>query len=143
MNSQQLRHILTSVPHVRAKFYGIFKQEHLPEYQINEETFIIVNTGLHWCVIYLPRDGNIEYFNPLGQTPTDRVKDFIRLQKRHYTFNPIIIQGPYSLACGCFCIFFVTLRLLTTNMTTIVNMFSNSFAINDNIVKRFVDSIPY
>ena len=74
MNSQQLRNILMSIPQVDHKFYGIFKQEHLPQYKINEEKFIIVNTGLHWCVIYLPCNNKaIEYFDPLGQPPTQQV----------------------------------------------------------------------
>ena len=87
MNGQQLHDILTSVPHVKAKFYGIFGQMHLPQYKLSEETVIIVNTRVHWCVIYLPRDGNIEYFDPLGRPPTQQVKDFIRLQQRPYEFN--------------------------------------------------------
>jgi len=143
MNGQQLKTILTAVPHVKSKFYGIFGQKHLPQYKISEETVIIVNTHLHWCVIYLPRDGNIEYFDPLGRPPTPQVKDFIRLQQRPYVFNHTRVQGPYSVACGSFCIFYVTLRLYGIRMMTITRTFSRSYKMNDHIVKRFVDSIPY
>ena len=143
MNGQHLSSILQAVPDVSNKLYGVFRQEHLPPYVLPKGSLTIVNTDMHWCVLYIPRNGHIEYFDPLGKIPTPEVSTFIRIQKLPYIYNNVRVQGPRSVACGSFCIVFSVMRLGGVKFDCIINMFSRSYFKNDQIVKDFVDSLIY
>lgn len=143
MNGRHLNKILMAAPLTRSRMLGIFPQNILPEYKIPGPGVLIVNTDNHWCAIYLNVSGLSEYFDPLGRPPPFHVKSFFKHQKCNYIYNTTQIQGPYSMSCGHFCIFYVALNCTGLNMSDIVNMFSKSYANNDAIVLNFVEALTY
>ena len=84
----------------------------------------------------------VEYFDPLGNCPSNYVKEFLEKQKRSGLFNGKKIQGDTSIGCTLFCMFYVWLRLTGDFMKDIVNLFNDKDVIaNDNIVIDFVNSL--
>jgi hypothetical protein len=107
----------------------------------------IVNTdthdqpGKHWVSLYLPQDGPVEFFDPLGKEPkfySEMFVNFIFSHSSEFVYNSKRFQADSSRACGQFCLFYCALRCRGTSMHNILTKFSDDKLANDKLVKDFV-----
>jgi hypothetical protein len=112
MNGQQILLTLGKDPVTLAKCTGVFASDRLP-HDVPVDQFCVCNTdkwnnnGKHWIVIYFPRHGPTEYFDPLGKEPRD---DFVPFMGDEYLYNTQRYQPMNSNACAYFCIFFAYMK---------------------------------
>ena len=77
----------------------------------------IVNTdehdepGQHWVAVYFPVSTEAEFFDSYGHAPLyfdQRLADFV--QKKNVVYNTKRLQGPLSIVCGQYCLFYIMHR---------------------------------
>lgn len=139
MNEVQIASFLKGNKLTKRLFLGTLAYDELPYKQ--KEGFYIVNTGhsstsgIHWIVV-LKRDGLIEYFDSLGNSPefyTKKIEEYLFRNCDSYKMNLKRIQGNSNF-CGNYCIFFSFLRCKNYSMSNILDLFSDNLELNDVLV---------
>ncbi len=144
MNTRQLRTALTANLSTRTQFGGVCSADMIPNIVRRRPKLYIVNTdtsyysGKHWVAFYFPTNGPPEFFDPLGHSPDyyhRRFRNVLLINGPQYIYNCRRLQGPESVYCGQFCLYYGYRRCRGMSMRTIVNEFSSTnFALNDEIV---------
>ena len=104
----------------------------------------VVNTdchhlpGTHWIAIRLEKDGEGEYFDPLGRQPAGQLAAYMKKNCAHWTFNEKQLQSLSSRFCGHYCVFYCAYSSLGFSMQHITSMFTNDTGMNDVLVHHFV-----
>ena len=150
MDSVQLTSILSSNPHTRKTFHGVFPSDMLPRGRLQQRPVsLVVNThphnlpGEHWLAIYLSDDKKGEFFDSYGHAPTHQqfpktIMKFLRRNASVTIFQPRQLQAPESSVCGYHCVFFLHHRSKGLTFKQIQEMYSRDLGRNDQMVEHFV-----
>jgi len=155
MNSLEIEKVLEKYKWNRFKFLGCFAADILPT-DINSEIpvcFIanvdeLSENGSHWVLFIIPKEGQLEYFCPLGISfyhwPL-----FVNYIRNIMSFESIImnrkrVQSLNSNLCGVFCIEFVIKRDKGISFVLIVNSYSTkNFLCNDLQSVNFLKDLRF
>ena len=149
MNTLQLKHIIENDKYAKIYFCGVIPIDYLPKEKLNNTCSFIVNTddstkiGQHWIAIFHPIFGNIEYFDPIGEKPSNKeIFEFINLNEKNYIYNSQRIQYVNSHNCGLFCIFYLILKSRGLEMTDILRFFNKQYTqLNDIFIENLFKKI--
>ncbi len=153
MNTRQIERCMKShKPH----FVGVYPLDEVCQWTKlprNDETFgcLIVNMdpsylpGTHWFALYLDyRKRYAEVFDSYGRLPPLRLQRWLNKLCYRWTYNKRLVQGPLTMLCGGYCIFFLNLRCAIATTTDvplkeIVNeCFTDAFMQNDDMIRRYM-----
>ncbi len=145
MNSEKVTCVLEKmIPSERCEFLGTFPRDLIPKTIPQRPACLVVNTdesgkrGEHWVAIYYMENDTCEFFDSYGLDPL-----LYGFSLNNCTFmegEPI--QSIESDVCGQHCIYFLYNRSLEYTFKSIVNSFSVSNTLwNDMFVKKFVSKI--
>lgn len=141
METNQINFALNHLP----SFIGTFACDQLPLRKINSRPFsLVINTdkktdsGEHWTAIYVPSNGEPEYFDSFGFPPLiGTVQNFLeKNSSSHWMYSANSIQHPFSMSCGQFCTAFIKHRSNGKNYQSFISMFSNDTTKNDIILRK-------
>ena len=126
------------------RYGGTLAADQLPKRRQNS-TFYVVNTdvrsglGKHWVVMWIPSHGPPEYFDSLGNKPSNSFHHF--LGSKYYR-NTDRLQNYGSMSCGAFCLYYISHRLRGQTLAQIVKQFDpNNLTANEFIVKNFLTGL--
>ena len=149
LTTADINNILLSNSSTKRYFIGTFPACIIPKTN-KKKYFFISNTashehpGKHWIVWKVNGD-NVLFFDTFGRSPFDKdfpeyFKDFAKLFK---TINHAqkMIQYPFSVACGYFCINFVYDLSYDLSLESFLSKFSSNLQENDKKVYEIVNSI--
>jgi len=153
MNSLEIENILGKYKWNRFKFLGCFAADILPT-DINKKIpvcFIanvdqLSESGSHWVLFLIPKEGHLEYFCPLGIS-FYHWPIFVNYIRNIMSFECIImnrkrIQSINSNLCGIFCIEFVIKRDKGISFVSIINSYSTkNFLCNDLQTLNFLKDL--
>lgn len=115
----------------------------LDGFQLNIDSNFIINSdpshlpGRHWFAVF--NTSPVEFFDPLGKDA-----NYYGLEDKlpiNFIYNKTRVQGPTSILCGQFCIYYIFLRSSGLSMLEIVNILSSDYVMNDKIVCSFVNKL--
>ena len=143
--ASEINKLLTCSPH----FIGCFAENQIEKLKITSfPCFAIVNLdndklpGSHWIALHFKKN-KIEIWDTLGLRLLDWPTvpcNLLKFLHNHVISRRITvsrrIQHDSSILCGYYCIFFVICRPFMS-FSSLVNMFSSNFAVNDNILIKF------
>lgn len=141
METNQINYVLSNTPY----FIGTFACDQLPLKKITHRPFSLVintdkknETGEHWTAIFVPPQGEPEYFDSFGFPPLIRsVQEFLETNSTNYwIYSANSIQHPFSMSCGQFCISFIKHRTRGMGFKSFISKFSDDTNKNDNIVRK-------
>ena len=93
--------------------------------------------GSHWLAFYVPKEGPLEFFDPLGHAPEtyqEYWKYWLDSSERSSVRNASRYQDDDSSSCGQFCIFFGVLRLMGLSMKDVLRCLKTDDLIANEIV---------
>ena len=102
------------------------------------EVFYICNTdlwknsGKHWVVVYFV-NGFAEFFDPLGEPPSQLFITFMKKHAKKINFNHKRIQPPNSQTCGEYCIFFAAMRSRGVRFTNVLSHMRDNMRVLDYV----------
>ena len=117
MNNFEINSIMKN-NFVNEKWGGIYPSDKIPPKICKQCNLgIIINTetsketGEHWVAIFMPKMGEIEYFDSFGRKPTkiDYFTNFLAFNQ--VKFNGEKLQADEKNTCGQYCIFFLCVDL--------------------------------
>lgn len=87
---------------------------------------------------------SIEFFDSFGRPPEACAFDFGKFLKRYASKSPLKIndkqiQNIFSTVCGQYCLFFLLHRVRGMSMSSIVNLFTKRYDVNDELVNEFIE----
>lgn len=137
---------------VNNAFYGVFPSDRLPQHVIDRPAYIVANTdpahksGTHWVAFYIPKRGNIEYFDSFGKRPEDKnFLKFIRNNKaknKCFKHNSKCLQSDYSSLCGHYCCVYLIHRKNGRSLKHFLSNFQRKNRdMNDQIIARMYKNI--
>ncbi|MCP3663185.1 MAG: hypothetical protein GY696_11935 [Gammaproteobacteria bacterium] len=99
--------------------------------------------GSHWVAIYMDKDGQTEFFDSYGRNPeTRQIVLYLKKHGRNLRCNTEELQGPFSSACGQFCIYYLYHRLRNHSIEKITGRFTpKNFKSNDVIVTQWLNTM--
>lgn len=116
LNNIQLGKILSSDKCTRKHFIGIFPRDKLPK-RVEYPSCFVFNTdpqdrpGEHWIAVYLDKQGNCQFFDPLGYSPKFYdLEAYLSNISNKVTFNSKMIQPFYSQKCGYYSFLFLLFK---------------------------------
>ena len=142
MNSLELIKNLKSDKVTNKNFKGIFPRDLLPSKISYPASFIANNedsnnTGQHWIAFYIDGEGILEFFDPMGLSPSYYGLDnYIENISNSYKFNKKQYQNFFSSYCGHYCLLFLFLR--NRNKTFNSKLFTKDFKKNDKIISKLI-----
>lgn len=147
MNSIDLAKFIVKHPRISEKMLGIFAQDDLANMKkVSGKSAMIVNVGMenstvgHWVAIY--RGECTEFFDPLGKPPmhySPIIDSFLSNgDKEPYIYSQTPLQGPNSIFCGQFVLYFLYYKCHGHAYHNILDTFTNNFIVNDEMVMKFV-----
>ena len=145
MDTKQIYSILKK--HLGKHFLGVFSSDQVPPYIPQLPCAIVCNTdphfesGEHWVAIFISSDGYGEYFDSYGREPMKKTFEcFLERNSLHWTYNPARLQSDYSIVCGHYSIFYILHRYVGYTLNEIINMFSNDYMFNDDIILDYIEN---
>ena len=152
MNSNQIREILAIDKYTRHYKGSVIAIDELVNFNIHQlkSRYFIVNNqfsnlrGEHWFAIFLSEDilAPVEVFDSLGKPPSmynPILLTFLQNQRLQYCYNSLRIQGKNSIACGAFCLYFISLRCMGKSYKSIIqNFHPTNYDLNERLVKQYV-----
>ena len=124
---------------------GVYASDTIPT-KYKRPAAIIANTdeqhkpGTHWICFYIPKSGNIEYFDSYGFPPL--VNGYINFLKRqNFKYNKKGLQSLTSNVCGHYCLCFLGSRMNNNSMNDFLKLFSKHSKRNDQLVRAYVNKI--
>jgi hypothetical protein len=100
------------------------------------EVFYICNTdrwknsGKHWVVVYFV-NGYAEFFDPLGEEPSQLFSTFMMKHAKKINFNHTRLQPLNSQTCGEYCIFFAAMRSRGVEFTKVLSYMRDNTRVLD------------
>ncbi|KAJ8023215.1 hypothetical protein HOLleu_35549 [Holothuria leucospilota] len=127
----------------------VFPSDCLPSMVMKPPWCLLANTdrkeepGSHWVAIYADGE-SIEFFDSFGRPPEACAFDFGKFLKRYASKSPLKIndkqiQNIFSTVCGQYCLFFLLHRVRGMSMSSIVNLFTKRYDVNDELVNEFIE----
>lgn len=103
--------------YIGPSFIGVYSRNTLPNFNHkNLPISLIVNTdsnnlpGVHWIAIIIHRNHFAEVFDSFGNFPNSFFVNWLNFNCLGWTYNKYIVQNPFSLSCGLFCMYFLYQR---------------------------------
>ena len=133
----------------RRVFCGVKPLDKIPQRRVRRPCSFVVNTdksdqpGEHWFGIFVPRRGQVEYFDSYGRPPQHgEVLTFIRLNGNKFKYNTKRIQSNESQNCGQFTLFFIYFRSKGYTMDQYMKIYSNiDYQYNDQIIEKLYNKM--
>jgi len=99
--------------------------------------------GTHWNAWFIDKT-MIYFFDSYGrdimnETLPDGYRKFIR--KRHFVFNPRMVEGVFDKSCAEFCIYVLYYLCQGVAWGEIINSFDDDSSLNDVMVREFVTKL--
>ena len=148
MYTHQLINLLKKDVYSRKSFCGVLPIDKLPIKRVRRPCSFIINThnsqlpGEHWMAVYLPRIGDIEYFDSYGLHPMNQeILDFIKVNNSKFIYNSKIIQSSDSQNCGKFCLFYLYFRNRGLTMKQYLKFFTKNKIQNDYFINLLYKKI--
>ena len=147
MNSDQIKHILESEIGSYI-FLGVFPKDCLPNEIVPLPCCLIANTdpesksGQHWVAFMFDAEGRGEYFDSYGNPPHlfPEFKHFISENSNdEYNWSQKKLQGPQSMSCGQYCVYYLCHRMMDISLQEIQDVFSKDRIMNDCLVADWVN----
>ena len=151
MNDKQIEAMLASCLFTKRHFRGVFPSDKIPTVRkLGRKPLGFVcnldpsnKAGSHWVAFYFPggKNGTPEYFDSYGRKAS--LPSFKRKLGRKYLHNPLVLQSPFSVVCGQYCIYFLLKRAKGVPYRKILASFDpkdpegNDFAVNEFIETHF------
>lgn len=116
-------------------------------YIINNQTRY--EPGQHWISIFLKRNKNRKinatyfdaYAHPIS-VQNKKIRDFLKKNSQHVTYNNKCIQSVWSINCGLFCAVFLFHKINGSSLQTFLKNFSTKqLQRNDNIIEKMYKEI--
>ena len=149
MNTSQLQCAIQCDKQMQEKIKGVYASNQIVNLNIKStDTGIIVNTdssdkpGRHWLAFYFTSYEQIECFDSYGLSPeyySHNLGAFVKKYESVVTNNKQL-QGPNTMVCGQYCLFYLMHRCRGYSMNDIVNMFSSDTYVNDQFVYDFIQN---
>lgn len=145
MYSTEIKRALSAHPKTRNIFRGVYSSDKLPHY-MPYKSIAIANTdmstgkGKHWVLLYMRKDGTLEFFDSYGNTP-DFYNDYLNTLAKIYPTecNGSQCQAVGSSVCGQYCLFYAIMRQSAFDMSDVIHMFTNNYKANDRMVCAWVN----
>ena len=99
--------------------------------------------GSHWNGWFITQS-KIFFIDTYGRSPKDSTLPTayrLFVKNKQFVFNPRIIEGLFSNTCGQFCVYFLHRLCKGDEWTDIIDSFNDNLAVNDRIVRRFVQRL--
>ena len=149
MYTNQIIKNLLKYPWSRRVFCGVKPLDKIPQRRVRRPCSFVVNTdksdqpGEHWFGIFVPRRGQVEYFDSYGRPPQHReVLTFLRLNGNKFKYNMKRIQSNESQNCGQFTLFFIYFRSKGYTMDQYMKLYSNiDYQYNDQIIEKLYNKM--
>jgi len=129
-------------------FSGVYALDKLPEIKDFPVT-LISNTdpsdqeGQHWIAIYIGESGFGEFFDSYGLPPLK--KEFYEFMDANcsngWSHSTVLLQDLRSKTCGKYAMLFCALRSYSISMCSLINLFSNSGEVNEEIITDLYKAI--
>ncbi len=148
MNTVQLLKCIDADPILHRECAGVFAVNKIPNPDGYPFAFIAniepdTLPGSHWIAIYMDKDGQTEFFDSYGRPPeTRKIVLYLKKYGCSVRCNTEELQGPFSSACGQFCIYYLYHRLRNHTMEQITGRFTpRNFQSNDVIVTQWLNTM--
>ena len=150
LDSRQLRWLVAQDPHLRNRFLGVFAADELPLLQdVPRPSGLIVNSdpshkpGTHWMAIYYGKDGQDEFFDSYGKSPTSYVRAWQNHLNPGYEYSSKILQGDDTTVCGHYCVFYLKQKSLGRTLKEVTDRFPGPKSANDRKICHWVCRNPH
>ena len=145
MNTIQIEHILQR--HL-PNFLGVYARNRLPRVLKEGSFCLIANTdpdnenGQHWIAMYVDEYAKGEYYDPFGFPPIHKAfENFLNDRCRRWIYNGVLVQHPFSTACGQHCIFYLIQRNRGLQMHDVTRFLSKDLHANTSFVDKFMKTL--
>lgn len=142
MDTIQLTKAMVRNKHTRKDFQGVFPSDKLPK-KLKKPALLIVNTddstkaGSHWVAIFVPKKGRPEYFDSIGNEPSDpQFLQFLRRNGSNFIYNDKRIQSMFSETCGNFCAIYLLYRAKKLSILKFMQHFTDDYEQNDRKILK-------
>lgn len=148
MNSAQLWKCVKQNNQLLRYCTGIYASDTVPEKISALPTCYIMNTdpislpGTHWIAVYLSLYGQHEFFDSYGRPQSSVVPNLRQPSAGTWQENRVPLQGPLSITCGQYCLYYLSERCAGRQMNEIVSDFSctQDQIENDRMINEYINS---
>jgi len=146
MNSSQISRAMLGRNATRGLFRGVFAADQLKNADLTRPCCLVLNTdpshapGTHWCAVFIPCKGRMEWFDSYGQSPAS-YGPYINawFSGKAYFHRQQRLQGKWSSVCGQYCLYYLTQRCRGVSRHNIYGSFDpRKYEANDKRVHAWV-----
>lgn len=144
MDTLEIRRALHDLP---TPYTGVYASDEIPVHWARPAALVFNcdrknQPGSHWVAVYVDATGHGTFFDSYGFPPiVEEHRRRIRENCSFYEWNTRQLQGETSTTCGHFCLVFLHHMSRTSDFASFCNIFKDSHADNDKIVKRYYERI--
>jgi len=149
MDTIQINHVMQKYKFTKNQFCGVIPIDKLPLKKVSRPCSFIINSdkstlpGKHWFAIYLPKKGNIEYFDSFGLKPLNQeVYEFFK-KNGNWIYNKIQLQSNTSKSCGKFTALYIAYRSKGLTYKDFISIFSKDKYYNEKLIKILFKKLYY
>lgn len=101
--------------------------------------------GEHWVAVFIDRDWSADYFDSYGTAPLRRVYNWLTAAGcTPIRYSKKLLQGPMSMTCASYCIYFLHMRAMGIPLEYITRTFRQyRFRLNDGFVRDVTKIMSY
>lgn len=144
MNNHQIFGLLTSNPHTKHLFKGVYSADNFPVKPADLPAALVINCddsdeiGSHWIAVHLSEYELPEYFDSYGrQAYLPRLETLLGTE---YVHNNIQLQSAFTTTCGQHVLYYILCKSRAKDMLTIINSYPGTALQNDIFVNAIVES---
>ena len=144
MNTEQIEKILKGDAYAKQIFKGVYPRDKIPTVVKYPSAYVFNSDpsskpGEHWIALYFDKKRRGEYFDSYGVGPQmHNLNNFMEKNSSIWTCNTALIQGPFSITCGHYCVYYLMCRCRGMSMKKILLNFDTNLAKNDQRVLTFM-----
>jgi len=95
----------------------------------------------HWVAFFVTSPTTFEAFDSYANS-IDVYRDIIKPEGTCVRENYMKIQQRFTYLCGEYCAWWLYSRVIGISYDSFIYRFSNNLGFNDNLVRRFIASVP-
>jgi hypothetical protein len=144
MDSRQIRQVMRRDRMGILYFRGVYAADQLQKVTKFPSGFIIntdpiAKEGAHWIAIYVDENQRGEFYCSYGRSPeTYKFDTWITKNTSSWSYNKKRMQNSTSSVCGHYCLFYLLHRFRKIPLSSLQDMFTNDYALNDSLVNNFI-----